>query len=74
MPFQLTSVCKEIYHLSTWIEKVYLAWDKERAKRSEKVMKRDVMTRNWVMLIPCMQLCVQSAENSDMIANIITRV
>jgi hypothetical protein len=35
VPFRFNSVCKEIYHLYTWIERVYLAWNKERAKQSE---------------------------------------
>jgi hypothetical protein len=35
VPFRLRSVFKEIYHLSTWIERVYLAWDKEREKQTK---------------------------------------
>jgi hypothetical protein len=47
---------------------------KRETNKVKKVIKRDVMTRNRVMLIPYMQPCVQSVENSDKIANCVTRV
>jgi hypothetical protein len=34
--FRLRGVYKEVYHLYTWIERIYLEWNKERAKQSKE--------------------------------------